>query len=990
MIKNHRTAYLGLLIIALISSSVLALMNNTKGVFMRMQDTNATNFLPSKLAYAQQPKAGEEGENVQSNNRNDTMMAATQHHLYGCSQYEYVGFHCDPIRNDFESSAFLASYTKVASATREPDYVQAEFGKGVQVSMHKLESLRANIIDAYDTSTFSVSVSFKPDTSDEGFASSYSTLVSYKNGIYGGDIHDAGWQIQTVPTEDKSVSKVRFTVFNSTGSRFSPPDVTLPADRFSEVLGSFDGRNVRLFVDGQMKGATLINGTYSGNVSRSNFLTVGGDAYCDCELVSGVIDEVRYYNNSGYHGISGNASANEDGLIGYWKFDGDLRDYSQYKNDMFYNTMIASMAFAPDGRLFYNEKNSGNIRIMVNGTIFDEPFASIRGVHADWDQGLLGLAIDSKFAENHFVYVYYNYKDEGNAGQIYGRVVRFTDSNNRGEAETVLIDKIPADGIGFHTGGALGFNPVDEELYVSVGDGTDPNRAQDVSSLYGKVLRVNRDGSIPSDNPFPGSPVYDYGHRNSYGIAFDFNGHGIYTEPGSTFYDELNISRKGGNYGWPTYQPADTPPELSSDNNTIKPLRTYWHAITPTQAIYYNGDKYPELKGKFIFGSLVGSIYAVKLNDDGTQLVQEWRLKTNNYPSLEVVNVAASPGGDIYFGAYDIFRLDGIDPTSKTTVMYPVEISVANAGVSGIAYSRQTESISADLNNRHDLSSVSMQIPNALISNIKYQEQGNQTTTKLLRSVKIEPRGDYTQVNLQVSEEAPTDIRLTIGKSLKIEAMQSTSSSASPTSDWRTSLLRPSGCLIATAAFGSELTPQVQYLRNFRQKFILSTESGSAFMSAFNAIYYSFSPQIADYERGNPWLQQIVKSGLYPLFGILNISALAHASAGGGEIGSLVAGAAASLLIGIVYLSPVTAIGWRLQKRFFSAEKVSLFVAVASLGAVTLGVLIDNLLILAVSTSLLVLSLVCASAVGAVIIVQKIVDLLRLYKDADRKERRSL
>ena len=80
---------------------------------------------------------------------------------------------------------------------------------------------------------------------------------------------------------------------------------------------------------------------------------------------------------------------------------------------------------------------------------------------------------------------------------------------------------------------------------------------------------------------------------------------------------------------------------------------------------------------------------------------------------------------------------------------------------------------------------------------------------------------------------------------------------------------QPSGCLIATAAFGSELTPQVQFLRNFRDHYIMSTVSGSAFMNAFNTIYYSFSPQVADYERGQPWLQTIVKMGLYPLFRIL-------------------------------------------------------------------------------------------------------------------------
>jgi hypothetical protein len=113
-----------------------------------------------------------------------------------------------------------------------------------------------------------------------------------------------------------------------------------------------------------------------------------------------------------------------------------------------------------------------------------------------------------------------------------------------------------------------------------------------------------------------------------------------------------------------------------------------------------------------------------------------------------------------------------------------------------------------------------------------------------------------------------------------------------------------SGCLIATAAFGSELSPQVQYLRNFREQYILSTAAGSAFMNTFNSVYYSFSPQVADYERDQPWLQSAVRAGLYPLFGILMAAERAHFGMGGGEVGSVVAGMTASSLIGATYLLP--------------------------------------------------------------------------------------
>lgn len=175
---------------------------------------------------------------------------------------------------------------------------------------------------------------------------------------------------------------------------------------------------------------------------------------------------------------------------------------------------------------------------------------------------------------------------------------------------------------------------------------------------------------------------------------------------------------------------------------------------------------------------------------------------------------------------------------------------------------------------------------------------------------------------------------------------------------------QPSGCLIATAAFGSELTPQVQYLRNFREQYILSTSSGAAFMNAFNSIYYSFSPQVADYERGQPWLQGAVKAGLYPLFGILMASERAHFVANGGEAGSIISGALASTLIGVVYLWPAT-ISARVQSKFSAAAKISMLILGASLVITFVGIFAGYSGLLMFSTPLIVLSIACASALAA-------------------------
>jgi peptide/nickel transport system substrate-binding protein len=169
----------------------------------------------------------------------------------------------------------------------------------------------------------------------------------------------------------------------------------------------------------------------------------------------------------------------------------------------------------------------------------------------------------------------------------------------------------------------------------------------------------------------------------------------------------------------------------------------------------------------------------------------------------------------------------------------------------------------------------------------------------------------------------------------------------------------PSGCLIATAAFGSELSPQVQFLRNFRDNRILSTAAGSSFMNVFNTWYYSFSPYVADYERSNPWLQQIVKGSMYPLMGILMVSEKAYALFSG-ELGAIIAGLAASSMIGTVYFVPLTLAIKRVRQ-----HKFPLRVALIALGVVAFSILVGiisgNETVLMVSTSALVLSTLAIS-----------------------------
>ncbi|MDP8902445.1 MAG: hypothetical protein M3M86_01600 [Thermoproteota archaeon] len=144
-----------------------------------------------------------------------------------------------------------------------------------------------------------------------------------------------------------------------------------------------------------------------------------------------------------------------------------------------------------------------------------------------------------------------------------------------------------------------------------------------------------------------------------------------------------------------------------------------------------------------------------------------------------------------------------------------------------------------------------------------------------------------------------------------------------------------SQCLIVTAAFGSELTPQVQYLRHFRDHYILSTASGAAFMNVFNNVYYSFSPQVAEYEREQPWLQATIKVTLYPLFGILMAAERVYTTVGGGEAGAIFAGTISSMLIGAIYLGPIVYIALK-DRKVDSKLLAIIFGVAAAVLAITL------------------------------------------------------
>lgn len=195
---------------------------------------------------------------------------------------------------------------------------------------------------------------------------------------------------------------------------------------------------------------------------------------------------------------------------------------------------------------------------------------------------------------------------------------------------------------------------------------------------------------------------------------------------------------------------------------------------------------------------------------------------------------------------------------------------------------------------------------------------------------------------------------LGFGDSVSVQVQRANETSTSGNSTDGETTAQPSGCLIATAAFGSELTPQVQFLRDFRDQRILSTAAGSSFMNVFNSWYYSFSPSVADYEREQPWLQATVKTAIYPLLGILGIAEKGYGLAEG-EGGSVLAGFAASSLIGAVYLSPA-AVALRKKAPVKKLAVPLAMVLATSLAMIAAGAAVESSALLMTSTALFVLS----------------------------------
>ncbi|WNB94040.1 PQQ-dependent sugar dehydrogenase [Bacillus sp. NEB1478] len=207
---------------------------------------------------------------------------------------------------------------------------------------------------------------------------------------------------------------------------------------------------------------------------------------------------------------------------------------------------------------FYLSQRPGYI-IKVDGDNGSKTVQNVevtKKVLHEGEGGLLGFILAPDFENSREAFAYHTYKQDGT---VYNRIIVLKLDQNKWTEEKIILERIPGGRI--HNGGRIKIGP-DGKLYATAGDAGNPENAQNVNSLAGKILRMELDGSLPNDNPFEKSYVYSYGHRNPQGLAWDEDGKLYSSEHGQTAHDEINLIESGKNYGWPIIEGNEQAPGM--------------------------------------------------------------------------------------------------------------------------------------------------------------------------------------------------------------------------------------------------------------------------------------------------------------------------------------------------------------------------------------------------------------------------------------------
>jgi glucose/arabinose dehydrogenase len=374
----------------------------------------------------------------------------------------------------------------------------------------------------------------------------------------------------------------------------------------------------------------------------------------------------------------------------------------------FTETQVASglssataFAFAPDGRLFVCQQG-GQLRVIKNGTLLSTPFVTV-SVDASGERGLLGVTFDPNFASNQFVYVYYTVS----ATPHFNRVSRFTANGDAAVAgsEVLILQLESLSSATNHNGGAIHFGP-DGKLYVAVGENANGSNSQTLSNKLGKILRLNSDGSVPTDNPFYGATtgdnrsIYALGLRNPYTFTFQpGTGRMFINDVGQGSWEEINDGIAGSNYGWPSTEGATSNPAYRS------PLFAYGHGNGSTTGCAITGGAFynpainrypPQYSGQYFFADFCSGWIRLFTPASG---------QASGFASsvTSAVDLALGPDGYLYYlarGGGTVMRV-GFTPNSPCDLTFDGSVNVVDVQrlvlvVLGIALSAGSEDFNGD------------------------------------------------------------------------------------------------------------------------------------------------------------------------------------------------------------------------------------------------------------------------------------------------------
>ena len=302
------------------------------------------------------------------------------------------------------------------------------------------------------------------------------------------------------------------------------------------------------------------------------------------------------------------------------------------------------IVWGPDDHIWMTERFGRISRVNPTSGAQDVLLDLSSEVYVRSEAGLLGMVLHPEFESNPYVYCAYTYLSGNN---ILEKLVQYTYDGDSLSSVKTILDNIK--GNTTHIGSRLLITP-DKKLLMTTGDAQDQTLPQNVTSLVGKVLRLNLDGSIPSDNPNPDSYVWSWGHRNAQGLCLAPNGVLYSSEHGPTTDDELNILQVNRNYGWPkVHGLCDIPNETTfcNDSNVFEPLAVWTPTIAPSDIAWYDHPAIPEWQNKLLMTVLKNKqLIAFSFDNGGTSVVKQDVYFTNEFQRLR--DICISPSGRVY------------------------------------------------------------------------------------------------------------------------------------------------------------------------------------------------------------------------------------------------------------------------------------------------------------------------------------------------------